>query len=218
MPEILLDNVSAHYQHRKVLGPLSLRLPANQITVFIGKSGSGKSTLLKKIYQLYRDKIDIALIPQDLGLVANLSSYHNVYMGQLARQSSWYNLTNLIRPRKSDLKNVTELMAQLGLDNKHRQAAGELSGGQQQRLAVARALHQQAQLLIADEPISALDAPKAQQVMSTLCQHYSSALISLHDIDLALQYGQRIIGIKEGRIALDQAADELSPQDLLEFY
>lgn len=218
MSDIFLDKLCAHYQHRQVLGPLSLNLPAKQIVVFIGKSGSGKSTLLKKIHQLYQHRINIALIPQELGLVNTLSCYHNVYMGQLERHSSWYNFVNLIRPKAADVNTIRELLEQFGLQEKCWQASGELSGGQQQRIALARALHQQADLLIADEPVSALDPSKSQHAMSSLCLQYSSALIALHDIDLALQYGHRIIGIKDGQVALDQAAADLNRQDLREFY
>lgn len=218
MAILQLDNICAHYGKRQVLGPLSLQIPANQFVVLIGKSGSGKTTLLKHIVQLQQKQISLALVPQDLGLVDNLSCYQNVYMGQLGRHSSFYNLCNLVRPKSTDISAVETILAELDIADKCWQKVGELSGGQQQRTAIARALHQQGEFLIADEPASALDEPKAHKVMALLQQHYSSALVALHDIDLALHYGQRIIGLQDGHIALDQKASALTAQDLLEFY
>ena len=218
MTAICLDNISAYYGKRQVIGPLSLRIPRGQFTVFIGKSGSGKSSLLSRIYELCADSHQPALIPQDLGLVDNLSVYHNVYAARLHQHSAFYNLTNLLRPRQKDITAVTNQLSSLDLAEKCWQPAGELSGGQQQRVAIARALCQQADLLIADEPVSALDEPRAGQVMQLLQDQYPSALISLHDLDIALKYGQRIIGIEDGDIVLDEAAGRLSLQSLLNFY
>ncbi len=218
MSAIALKDLSVRYGKQQVIGPVSLHLSAEQFTVFIGKSGGGKSSLLNRIYDLLSPDRQVALIPQDLGLVESLSAYQNVYMGRLKDHSTFYNLTNLIRPRQVDIDAVTQQLNQLDLADKCWQPVGELSGGQQQRVAIARALYQHADLLIADEPVSALDGPRASQTMQLLHRHYPGAMIALHDLDLALQYGTRIIGIADGTVALDQPAERLSPQSLLDFY
>ncbi|MBN3561381.1 ATP-binding cassette domain-containing protein [Aliamphritea spongicola] len=218
MPALALENLSVHYGKQQVIGPVTLHLNTDQLTVFIGKSGGGKSSLLNHIYDRLSSNRSIALIPQDLGLVDTLSAYQNVYMGQLYRHSTLYNLTNLIRPRQTDIAAVHEQLKQLDLADKCWQPVGELSGGQQQRIAIARALYQQADLLIADEPCSALDGPRANQAMQLLRQQYPGAIIALHDLDVALKYADRIIGIADGQIALDQPTARLTHQSLLDFY
>ncbi|GGK78077.1 ATP-binding cassette domain-containing protein [Amphritea balenae] len=216
MTAIHLTDISVSYDNRQVLGPLSLELKPGEIVVVIGKSGCGKSTLLSQIYDRLRHRA--AWLPQDLGLVDTLSVYHNVYMAQLDQHSRWYNIINLIRPFSEQVDNVRPWLKRMSIDDKIWQSVDQLSGGQKQRVAIARALHQGAEILLADEPVSALDGPKADQVMACLTQQYSTALIALHDVDLALRYGQRIIGISDGRIMLDQPVQKLSQQSLLEFY
>ena len=216
MTAIHLTDISVSYDNRQVLGPLSLELKPDEIVVVIGKSGCGKSTLLSQIYDRLQHRA--AWLPQDLGLVDTLSVYHNVYMAQLDQHSRWYNIINLIRPFSEQVDNVRPWLKKMSIDDKIWQSVDQLSGGQKQRVAIARALHQGAEILLADEPVSALDGPKADQVMACLTQQYSTALIALHDVDLALRYGQRIIGISDGRIMLDQPVQKLSQQSLLEFY
>lgn len=209
-------SISVQYDGVQVLGPLSLELAHGEVVVVIGKSGCGKSTLLNSVYDELREHS--ALIPQELGLVESLSVYHNVYMGRLDRLPRWYNVLNLLRPFAGRVAEITPLLENMQLEEKLWQRVEALSGGQKQRVAIARVLYQQASLLLADEPVSALDGPKSDHVMASLIQHYPTALIALHDIELALKYGQRIIGISDSEIALDQPAAKLSPQTLLDFY
>ncbi|WP_271270383.1 ATP-binding cassette domain-containing protein [Aliamphritea hakodatensis] len=218
MSAIALENLSVHYGKQQVISPVTLHLDTDQLTVFIGKSGGGKSSLLNHIYDRLSARRNIALIPQDLGLVDTLSAYQNVYMGQLQRHSTLYNLINLIRPRQADITKVWEQLDQLDLADKCWQPVGELSGGQQQRIAIARALYQQADLLIADEPFSALDGPRASQAMQLLRKQYPGAIVALHDLEITLKYADRIIGIADGQLALDQPATRLTQQSLLDFY
>ena len=99
-----------------------------------------------------------------------------------------------------------------------RQRAGELSGGQRQRVAVARMLYQNAQVLLADEPVSALDGPLAEVVMQALTESYRTSVVAMHDVDLALRFTDRVIGIRDGHIALDEPSRRLSASDLLPLY
>lgn len=214
----MLDLESAHasYQDKIVLTDITLHVPAGQKLALIGCSGAGKSTLLKLLYE-QRPK-DIALVPQDYGLVSSLSVFHNVYMGQLGRQPLWYNLINLIRPLKQPVAEVVQILERLQLSDKLFEPVGQLSGGQQQRTAIARAMMQNGAILFADEPVSSLDEQQSNWVMKLLCQRFETLVLAMHDIDLALRYCDRIVGLDHGRISLDASTSNLQRSDLLDIY
>lgn len=217
MTVFALTNVVADYGEQRVLGPLSLELVPGQRVALVGKSGAGKSTLLGIMQQRFEPS-GVALMPQDLGLVPTLSVFHNVFIGGLARRSTWYNLASLVRPFRRDVKEIMPLLERLGIADKCWEPAGELSGGQRQRVAAARSIYQRGELLLADEPASALDGPLAEVVMSALTESYSTAVLAMHDVELALRFTDRVIGIAKGKIALDEPSDRLSAQDLLVLY
>lgn len=217
MSALALTNVVADYGEQRVLGPLSLELVAGQRVALVGKSGAGKSTLLGIMQQRF-EASGVALMPQDLGLVPTLSVFHNVFIGGLARRSTWYNLASLVRPFRRDVNEIMPLLEQLGIADKCWEPAGELSGGQRQRVAAARSIYQRAELLLADEPASALDGPLAEVVLGALTEYYSTAVLAMHDVELALRFTDRVIGIANGAIALDEPSNRLSAQDLLVLY
>jgi phosphonate transport system ATP-binding protein len=211
-----LQSANASYKDEIALTDITLQIPAGQKLALIGHSGSGKSTLLKLLYE--QRPQDIALIPQDYGLVTSLSVFHNVFMGQLSRHPLWYNLANLVRPLKKPLQEVTEILDTVQLGDKIFEPVGQLSGGQQQRTAIARSMMQGGDILFADEPVSSLDEQQSKLVMKTLCERFETVVLAMHDIDLALAYCDRIIGLDHGRITLDAATDSLNRNDLLDVY
>lgn len=211
-----LESASAQYQDTTALSDITLHIPAGQKLAFVGHSGAGKSTLLKLLYE-QRPK-EIAWVPHDFGLVSSLSVFHNVYMGQLGRQPLWYNLLNLVKPQRKPTWQVREILAELQMDEKIFEPVGQLSGGQQQRTAVARAMMQGGDILFADEPVSALDEQQGKLVMSRLCDRFDTVVLAMHDIDLALQYCDRIVGLDHGQITLDELSSNLERNDLLELY
>ncbi len=211
-----LQSANASYKDEIVLTDITLHIPAGQKLALVGHSGSGKSTLIKLLYE-QRPK-DIALVPQDYGLVASLSVYHNVYMGQLGRQSVGYNLLNLIKPLKKPVAEVEQILQEMQLSDKLFEPVAQLSGGQQQRTSIARAIMQGGDILLADEPVSSLDEQQSKLVMSLLCRLFDTVVLAMHDIDLALAYCDRIIGLDHGRITIDEAAKNLKREDLLELY
>ena len=216
MTALAIQSDSLGYGDQRVLGPVSLDIRTGEHLILLGKSGCGKSTLLNHIYSENRN--ECALIPQGLGLVGSLSVFHNVYMGCLSRHTVFHNIRNLAWPSPARVAEILPLLERLGLSDKCFAAVDDLSGGQQQRVAVARALYQQASVLLADEPVSALDGPEADRVMSLLGQNFITAVITLHDVDRALRYGQRIIAIQDGELVLDERADRLTVSALNEFY
>lgn len=216
MDAVHLRNLTAAYGGQQVLGPISLDIRPGEHIALVGRSGAGKSTLLSLLYEQVRERA--ALVPQEQGLVQSLSVFHNVYMGRLSSNSRWYNVINLLWPRRRELDEIRPLLERLGMADKLREPVEALSGGQKQRTAIARALYQKSNILLADEPVSALDGPLAHVVMGLMAEAYDTSVIALHDIDLAMRYCDRIIGIQEGQIALDEATTRLSPADILPLY
>ena len=178
----------------------------------VGESGAGKTTLLSVLQS--RCNGDTALIPQDSGLVRSLSVFHNVYMGSLHRHSAAYNLMNLVWPRSKEVERIRPIVERLGLDDKLFTRVGELSGGQQQRTAIGRALFQGGDAVLGDEPVSAADNHQSRAIFNALTESFKTVIVAMHDVDLALEFSTRIIGIKDGGIALDAPAGELTRADL----
>lgn len=211
-----LSGLTASFSGERVIGPLSLRVEPGEQVALVGKSGAGKSTLIRLIYE--RVSRQASLVPQDLGLVSALPVFHNVFMGQLDKHATWYNTLTLIRPFASNRTEVRNLLTTLGMSEKIWMPTASLSGGQRQRVAIARALYRNAPILLADEPVSALDGPMAHTVMELLKAHFSTSVIALHDVDLALRYCSRIVGIQDGQVALDEASERLSSADIMSLY
>ena len=216
MAILLLEEACASYGGRRAVGPVTLAVHEGEHVALVGRSGAGKSTLLSLLFDPARR--ELALMPQELGLVQTLSVFHNVYMGRLAAHATWYNVANLVRPFPREVDGVSQVLDSLGLGTKLWSRVGELSGGQRQRTAVARALYQRASVLLADEPVSALDVTRSADVMRAITGAYRTAVIALHDVDLALRFCSRIVGIDGGCIALDQPAKRLAVSDLLPLY
>lgn len=211
-----LAGLTASFGGERVLGPLSLKVSNGEKVGLVGKSGAGKSTLIRLIYEHVNRRA--SLVPQELGLVNALPVFHNIYMGRLDERPSWYNTLTLIRPFRKDSQAIRRLLAELSMAEKLWIPSASLSGGQRQRVAIARALYRKAELLLADEPVSALDGPMAHAVMTLLRDRFSTSVIALHDVELALAYCSRIIGIQDGQIALDEPSSKLTAADILPLY
>jgi phosphonate transport system ATP-binding protein len=210
---ITLDKVSAGYPGVPVLHDITLSVEPGERVAVIGRSGAGKSTLLNTIYRRYPEHA--TLIPQASALVANLSVFHNVFMGCLDRHSTLYNLRTLVWPPASEIAAVTRILEALGLEEKLFAKAGELSGGQQQRTSVARAMLNGRPIVLADEPVSALDRVQGGDVLRVLSGRHETKIFAMHDIRLALEHSDRIVLLEGGRIILDEASGQLSYERLL---
>ena len=213
---IQLHSESASYQGVKTLHDIDLQIAEGEKLALVGQSGSGKSTLIKLIYDHY--PVNTSLVPQDFGLVNHLSVYHNIFIGRLEEHSTVYNLVNLIRPWPDQVKVVRSILAGLQMDEYLFRPVGRLSGGQKQRVAVARSLFQKGCLLLADEPVSSVDEHQSKVVLNQLLNGFSTIVLALHDIQLALSFCDRIIGLEKGRIVLDSPSNALTTKDLLSLY
>ena len=211
-----IDDLTLRYADKLAISQLSLSIKPGEKVAIIGPSGAGKSTLLFHIYSLLKD--NAAFCSQKQGLVDGLSTYHNVYMGGLARHHWLYNLVNLVLPFKRPLEEVNALCCELSLDVPMTKILAELSGGQRQRVALARALYQRQTIFIGDEPFSALDPMMAEHLLQLVLARHSSAIMVLHDKSQALAHFDRIIGLREGKLCLDVTQGELTPELIECFY
>ncbi len=208
------DNVS--YEDSVVLRGITLQISRGEKVALIGPSGAGKTTLLRALYE--QTASASAFIHQHHALVPQLSAFHNVFIGRLDKHSSAYNLLNLIKPQERILKHIRPMLSKLGLEEKTFARVGALSGGQQQRVAVARAIYRGEDVLLADEPISAVDPHQADMVMSMIIESAETVVLSLHAVDFALKFAMRIIGLRDGEVCFDLPTEEVSQTLLRELY
>ena len=213
---LVLEGVSVRYEGLTALHDITLRVARGEKVALVGASGAGKSTLLRLLHE--RADVDAALVPQELGLVRPLSVFHNVYMAHLRRHGAFYNLANLVRPMAPEVAAVASVLERVDLLDKLHEPVGQLSGGQQQRTAVARALHQGAPLLMADEPVSSVDEHQSRRVLDALCQGHDTVVLAMHDTTLAIEYADRLVGISAGRVTLDEPTAGMCPADLDALY
>lgn len=205
------ENETIFYDNLIAIDALTLNIQKGEKVALLGKSGSGKSTLLKRMYELQHETS--SYIPQELGLVNNLSVFHNVYISQLDSNSLFYNLRNLIKPVKEEINGITNVLNELLLDDKIFVKSHNLSGGQKQRVAIARALYEEKNILLADEPISALDEFLSKKVVSKLTTSFETVICTLHNVDLALDNFDRVVGLKGGKLLLDKRCEDITAQD-----
>ena len=204
------------YEGRVVLDNITLSIASGERVALVGKSGVGKSTLLAALRE--QQSNSVAWCPQQHGLVPMLSVYHNIYMGGLQRHNTLYNLLNLIKPLAKPLQQVADLAKQLQLDESLHTPVEQLSGGQSQRVAIGRALYQQKNIFLGDEPVSAVDDYQAQELLALILNKHETLVLALHDVEQALRFCDRIIGLKDGAIVLDAPSSSLKVNDLVELY
>ena len=185
-----LENSTIKINGHTILSEFSLSIEKGEKITLVGQSGAGKSTLLTQLYQL--NDSEVALVPQELGLVQNLSVFHNIYMGRLNHYRTYYNILNLIKPLKKELEKVRPIVEKLGLTDKLFTSVQELSGGQQQRLCIARAIAISPEVILMDEPCSALDpiaTAKVEELIDELKEDFTIAIVT-HNMQQAARVSQ----------------------------
>ncbi|MFP6592366.1 MAG: ATP-binding cassette domain-containing protein [Candidatus Latescibacterota bacterium] len=210
-----LNDISVSYSGEPVLQDVTISIGEGEKVVIIGPSGSGKTTLLRKLYELYQDRA--TMVHQDYALVPQLSAFHNVYSGRLDLHPGWYNLVNLVRPRRRDVADIEPIFRDLGIENKLFARVSTLSGGQQQRVAVGRAVYRGSDVILADEPVSAIDPHQAGAVLE-LIKSACTAVLAMHDVQLALQHFPRIVGLRDGGVFFDRPSADVDDKILTELY
>lgn len=239
-PAIALQNIQVRYAED---GPLvldidRLTIQQGEQVAFIGPSGSGKTSLLRLIngyvqpqaghleilgQPARRDRTHrrrIGFVFQDFNLIERATVFQNVLWGRLGRVNAWLSL--LAQFSEADKQAAMQAILEVNLAEQANQRADTLSGGQQQRVAVARVLAQEAEIILADEPVSNLDPALADDILELLVEvsqyHGATLLMSLHQPELAQRYAERIIGLRQGRIVFDGSAGALSEVNLAAIY
>jgi phosphonate transport system ATP-binding protein len=242
-PAVRLHQVTKDFAETRALDAVDLTVPAGQMLAILGSSGSGKSTLLRTLnglvvptsgkvhvlgcdvtsargQQMRKLRCGVGFIFQQFGLVGRLTVMENVLSGALGR-IRFPRAGVLAYPRQLRLDALGHL-ERVGLADRAFQRSDTLSGGQQQRVAIARTLMQNPTVLLADEPVASLDPESSASVMSLLleiCQEKGLTVItSLHQVELARGWADRLVGMSQGRVVLDGSPRDLSSDDLMGIY
>jgi len=227
----------------EALKKVELEIPDGQVMALIGPSGAGKSTLIRCVNRLVEptsgtiqlNDVELSslspgklrharrrmgMIFQEYALVERLTVMENVLSGRLGYVgfwSSWFR-----KFPANDVKEAFRLLDRVGLMHMADKRADELSGGQRQRVGIARALIQNPELLLVDEPTASLDPKTSRQIMRLICELAKerglAAIINIHDVMLAQMFAERIVGLRLGEIVYDGPPDGLTPEVLTEIY
>ncbi|MFO7854309.1 MAG: phosphonate ABC transporter ATP-binding protein [Paracoccaceae bacterium] len=225
------------------LSDVTLDVPSGQILGLIGPSGAGKSTLIRCINRLVeptagkvllgevdlarlgkgelrRQRRRIGMIFQEYALVERLTVMENVLSGRLGYVSFWRSYFR--RFAAEDVRRAFRLLDRVGLTEHADKRADALSGGQRQRVGIARALAQEPELLLVDEPTASLDPKTSRQIMRLLTEICAEsglpAIVNIHDVPLAQQFMQRIVGLNAGRVVFDGPPEALTEDALTTIY
>ena len=241
---IRLENVGVTFPNgTAALKDVNLEFDREQFTAIIGPSGAGKSTLIRVLNGLVRptegrawiDSVEVggarqaeirrirrrmAMVFQQANLVNRLSTLENVLLGRMSYLPSWR--TSLRRYPTADRQWAFSLLERVGMTDRAYQRADTLSGGEQQRVGIARALAQEPDLLLADEPVAALDLKSAAQVMEHIRSIHENdgiaVLVNLHDLTTVRDYADRVVGLRQGKVVLDGPPSALTGSAVRELY
>ena len=232
---ILFDHVSKVYPNGTVgLRDVDLTIRDGEFVAIIGRSGAGKSTLLRAVNRMHsitggkltvegvdvsslrgkelrRFRRGIGMVFQSFNLVTRTTVIRNVLSARVPDLPFWRVVLGAFR--REDKLAALEALDKVGILDKAYIRADQLSGGQQQRVALARTLAQDPKIILADEPVAALDPVTARQVMEDFVRINRemgiSILLNIHHVELALEYASRVIGIRAGEIVYDGPASQV---------
>ncbi|MDU4889712.1 MAG: phosphonate ABC transporter ATP-binding protein [Clostridium sp.] len=241
---IKFENVNKVYPNGlHALKNIDLEIEQGEFVAIIGLSGAGKSTLLRTINKMHditdgiltvngqdvkslkgkelrKFRRKLGMVFQSFNLVTRTSVIRNVLTSRVPDMPLWKSILGIYS--KEDKVIALEALDKVGILDKAYVRADQLSGGQQQRVALARTLAQNPEVILADEPVAALDPITAGQVMDDFKKINKemniSVLINIHHVDLALKYCDRVVGIKAGEIVYDGPSSKVDGEILKQIY
>jgi phosphonate transport system ATP-binding protein len=239
-----LDRLAKRYPTGDdALRGVDLAIPPGQVLALIGPSGAGKSTLIRCVNRLVeptsgrvflgdeevtalaaaalrRARRRMGMIFQEFALVERLTVMENVLSGRLGYVGFWASYWRRFPP--ADVEAAFRVLDRVGLDEYVDKRADELSGGQRQRVGIARALVQDPDILLVDEPTASLDPRTSRQIMRLIrevcAERGLGAVINIHDVGLARMFAQRVVGLRQGLIVYDGGPEGLTPETLTTIY
>lgn len=239
--KLSVDHVTKTFDETKAINDVSFQVKAGEIIGLVGPSGSGKSTLMnlivrmtaptegfitidgQDIYKIGKEKEyakQVGMLRQQFDLINNLSVINNVLVGRFNEWGFGKALLSMIKTQDKDLAETA--LRKVGLADKIYERTANLSGGEQQRVAIARILLQNPSIILADEPVSALDPANARNILrllTSLVKSQNKTLISsMHSVELAREYFDRLIGINEGQIVFDEPTGQVTDEMLAQLY
>lgn len=236
MASVRFENVSISYGAKQVVKDFSLSVNDGEIMGIIGPSGCGKTTLIRALCGLikpekgniyindqlvFSDEKRINVAPERRGIGVVFQDY-----AVWPHLSVWDNVCYPMKkhkvPKEEIAKRAAYALEQVRMTGYEKHMPAQLSGGQQQRVALARTLNQNPSIILADEPVAALDPVTAHQVMADFKRINEemniTILINIHHVDLALGYAQRVVGIRAGEIVYDGPSSEVTQEILDSIY
>ncbi|MBS0559141.1 MAG: phosphonate ABC transporter ATP-binding protein [Proteobacteria bacterium] len=240
---LAVESLTKTFGKSAAVAGLTVSIPRGQFVGVIGRSGAGKSTFLRMLNRLAEpsagrivwDGVDVtalsgvklrdwrrrcAMIFQQFNLIGRLDVLDNVLMGRLTHTPLWRSAAKMWS--REDRAIALAALDQMDIAQLATQRADQLSGGQQQRVAICRALVQEPEIVLADEPVASLDPRNSKIVMDALLRINRSfgltVLCNLHSLDLARTYCDRLVGMAAGRLVFDGAPEALTDEVARELY
>ena len=231
MSSLTVENLTKVYGETVALDNVVFDSTGGEFVVVLGPSGAGKSTLLRLLNGLEKPtegsivlnekpvegtRSETAMVFQDHNIIEGMSAYKNALTGALSETGTLDSVLTRYDGEKKKL--ALEALDTVGLLDEARQRAGSMSGGQKQRVGIARALVQEPEMLLADEPVASLDPKSAQEVMSYMKtaaeERNLTVIVNLHQVKIARQFGERFIGLRGGSLVMD--TDETIDMDKID--
>jgi phosphonate transport system ATP-binding protein len=240
---VVKDLVKTYPTGDRALRGVSFAVEGHDAVFVIGSSGAGKSTLLRCLNRLVEPdrgsvRLDgeeisalggralrearrrMGMIFQEFALVERLTVMENVLSGRLGYVGFWQSWLRRFPGR--DVEAAFRILERVGLQEHVDKRADALSGGQRQRVGIARALVQDPEILLIDEPTASLDPKTSRQIMRLICELCEerglAAIINIHDVALAQLFAQRVVGLRQGLIVYDGPPQGLTPEALTTIY